>query len=164
MSRSLALFGIGLIFGAGVGFVVAASNGVELKGHDHGADAHNHGTHGEMTAHDHSQVVSYTAGPDAPAVEIQLHKDPMAGWNLHVMPRNFRFAPENASAADVDGEGHAHVYVNGEKLARLYANWTHIPALPHGAEVKVTLNTNSHSTLQVDGQPVEAKITVGVTH
>ncbi|MFY0310080.1 hypothetical protein ACFMBG_09325 [Leisingera sp. D0M16] len=159
MSRSLALFAIGLVFGGGAGFVIAAGNGVTFDGHDHGDLAHHGGDHGEMAAHDHSQAVSLAAGPDAPSVAVQLHKDPMAGWNLQVMPQNFRFAPENASAADVDGEGHAHVYVNGEKLARLYASWMHIPSLPEGAEVKVSLNTNSHSQLMVDGVPVEAKVT-----
>ena len=110
-------------------------------------------------AHDHSTAVSLPAGPDAPALKIEVLKDPMAGWNLQVTPQNFRFAPENASAADAVGEGHAHVYVNGEKLARLYANWMHIPSLPDGAEVKVSLNTNSHSPLMVERVPVEAKVT-----
>ncbi len=160
MSRSLALFAIGLIFGGGAGFVIAAGNGVTFDGHEHGSADHFGGGHGEMTAHNHSQAVSLAAGPDAPGVAIQLHKDPMAGWNLQVTPQNFRFAPQNASSADVDGEGHAHVYVNGEKLARLYANWMHIPALPEGAEVKVSLNTNSHKTLQVEGEPLEAKTSV----
>ncbi len=160
MSRSLALFAIGLVFGGGAGFVTAAGNGVTFDGHDHGAPAHHGGSHGEMASHNHARTVSLASGPDAPSVAIQLHKDPMAGWNLQVTPQNFRFAPQHASAADADGEGHAHVYVNGEKLARLYARWMHIPALPGGAEVKVSLNTNSHSALLVGGQPVEAKITV----
>lgn len=160
MSRSLALFAIGLVFGGGAGFVIAAGNGVTFDGHDHGAPADHGGGHTELAAHDHSRSVSLPAGPDAPSVAIRLHKDPMAGWNLQVVPQNFRFAPENASAADADGEGHAHVYVNGEKLARLYAGWMHIPALPGGAEVTVSLNTNSHSQLMVDGKPVEATLTV----
>lgn len=159
MSRSLALFAIGLVFGGGIGFVIAAGNGITFDGHDHGDPAHHGGGHAAMADHDHSTAISLPAGPDAPAVAIQLHKDPMAGWNLHVMPQNFRFAPENASSKDMPGEGHAHVYINGEKLARLYAEWIHIPSLPEGAEVKVSLNTNSHSALQVDGVAVEAKIT-----
>ena len=60
----------------------------------------------------------------------------------------------------MDGEGHALVYVNGDKLARLYANRMHIPALPEGAELKVSLNTNSHKALQVEGEPLEAKTSV----
>lgn len=161
MPRSLALFAIGLIFGGGAGFVTAAGNGITFDGHDHSDPAHHGSGHraGAM-AHDHAQPLDLPAGPGAPAVSIALHKDPMSGWNLQVMPQNFRFAPQNASAADRPGEGHAHVYVNGEKLARLYAGWMHIPALPEGAEITVSLNTNSHRPLTVGGAPVSAKAPV----
>ncbi|MCE8521503.1 hypothetical protein MB818_06450 [Ruegeria sp. 1NDH52C] len=163
MSRSLALFAIGLVFGGGAGFVTAAAYGVTFDGHDHG-DAAQHGAHDTAQGgHDHAQATHLPAGPDAPGVSVALTRDPMSGWNLHVSPQNFRFAPENASASDVPGEGHAHVYVNDVKLARLYSEWMHIPDLPKGpVEVKVSLNANSHSPLMVDGIPVEAVVTVQV--
>lgn len=161
MTRSLALFAIGLIFGGGVGFVTAAGNGITFDGHDHGDPAHHGSSHtSAVMTHDHSQPLDLPAGPDAPALSIALHKDPMSGWNLQVMPRNFRFAPQNASAADQPGEGHAHVYVNGEKLARLYARWMHIPPLPAGTDITVSLNTNSHRPLSVGGAPVSASAAV----
>ncbi len=163
MTRSLALFVIGLIFGGGAGFVLAAANGVTFDGHDHSDPLHHGGGHAEMAAHDHSNAIDMPSGSDAPGLEIDLIKDPMAGWNLHVQPQNFRFAPENASTADKPGEGHAHVYVNGEKISRLYGNWLHLTDLPAGvAEVEVSLNTNSHSALTVDGVPVSAKLTIQV--
>lgn len=160
MSRSLALFAIGLLFGGGIGFVTAAGNGITFDGHDHDDPAHHGGGHAGAMAHDHATAVDLPSGPDAPRVAIRLHKDPMSGWNLQVLPQNFRFAPQKASAENVPGEGHAHVYVNGEKLARLYAEWVHLPSLPAGAVVKVSLNTNNHSALTVEGQPVEATTTV----
>ena len=43
MDRSLALLGIGLVFGGGIGFLVAATNGVTLDGHEH--------DHGRMPTH-----------------------------------------------------------------------------------------------------------------
>lgn len=161
MSRSLALFAIGLVFGGGAGFLFAASNGITLDGHDHSDPSH----HGAAATHDHahSSAVNLPAGENAPRLEIELLKDPMSGWNLHVMPRNFRFSPENASLEDKPGEGHAHVYVNGTKLARLYGNWMHIPDLPKGeVEVEVSLNANSHSPLTVDDVPVSASVKVQV--
>lgn len=165
MSRSLALFGIGLVFGGGIGFVVAAGNGVTFDGHDH-TDPAQHGgaaTHAEAAAHDHSATVNMTPGDDAPDLDIRVIKDPVAGWNLNVLPRNFRFAPENASGQDRPGEGHAHVYVNGAKLARLYGNWLHIADLPKGeVEVKVSLNSNSHAALTIDNVPVTATQVVQV--
>ncbi|MEO3413036.1 hypothetical protein AAFO92_00125 [Roseovarius sp. CAU 1744] len=160
MSRSLALFAIGLIFGGGGGFVIAAGSGTTFDGHDHTDPAQHDGTT-EMAAHKHSAATNLPADSDTPSVAIQMIKDPMTGWNLRVTPHNFRFAPENASSADMRGEGHAHVYINGEKLGRLYANWIHLPSLPEGdVEVKVSLNGNSHSPLMVEGVPVEAKLIV----
>lgn len=170
MSRSLALFAIGLVFGGGIGFVIAAGNGVTFDGHDHanpdqhGGSAAQHtgaGEQAEMVAHDHIKAINFPAGPNAPGIEIAVIKDGMAGWNLQVVPHNFRFSPENASSLDNPGEGHAHVYVNGTKLARLYGTWMHLSDLPKGkVEVTVSLNTNSHSILTVDGTPVDASITV----
>ena len=163
MSRSLALFAIGLVFGGGAGFVLAGANGITFDGHDHSDPSHHSVSNAEAIAHDHSTPLNLTDGPDAPSVEIALTQDPMSGWNLQVLPQNFRFAPENASATDNPGEGHAHVYVNGEKLARLYGNWMHIAELPKGAvEVEVSLNTNGHSPLAVNNVPVSAKTTVQV--
>lgn len=163
MSRSLALFGIGLLFGGGAGFLMAASAGVTLDGHDH-ADPNAHGGGGHETVSNdhnshHGEPMALDAA-DAPAVRIAVTKDPMSGWNLQVMTDNFRFAPESASTAHVPGEGHAHVYVNGVKLSRLYASWMHLGDLPDGATIEVTLNSNDHKVFQVGGQSVTASHTL----
>ncbi|WP_281994378.1 hypothetical protein [Ruegeria faecimaris] len=163
MTRSLALFVIGLVFGGGAGFVIAAANGVTFDGHDHSDPSLHGASHTETMAHDHSTALNLPAGADAPTLDIALTQDPMSGWNLHVMPKNFTFAPQNASTADLAGEGHAHVYINGEKLARLYGSWMHLDQLPKGeVEVSVSLNSNSHSPLSVDNVPVRAAVTVQV--
>jgi len=162
MSRSLALFAIGLVFGGGAGFVIAASSGSTFESHDH-TDPAQHGGNMEMAAHDHSAATNLPADSDAPSVAIQMIKDPMAGWNLRVTPQNFRFAPENASTADVPGEGHAHVYINGEKLGRVYGPWLHIASLPKGeVTVEVTLNSNDHRPLSVNGTAISASTTLTV--
>jgi hypothetical protein len=94
---------------------------------------------------------------------MMLKPDPMAGYNLHVLVDNFAFSPEGASLAPVPGQGHAHVYINGEKHARLYGEWMHIASLPKGeVAVEVTLNSNDHRPLSVDGTQISAstKLTV----
>ena len=59
------------------------------------------------------------------------------------------------------GEGHAHVYVNGTKIARLYGTWMHIGSLPPGdVEVRVALSSNDHKALAVNGQPVQVAVAV----
>lgn len=163
MNRTLSLFVIGLIFGGGIGFTIAAGNGITFEGHDHSEPAH-HGTdHGGADhAMMHDTPIDVPAA-DAPQVAIMLHPDPMAGVNLQVTTDNFAFSPLNASGENVTGEGHAHVYINGEKLGRLYSEWMHLDGLPKGeVEVKVTLNTNDHRPLSVDGNPVAAIQTITV--
>ncbi len=171
MDRGLALFAIGLIFGGGIGFVIAAGNGVTFDGHDH-ADPSAHGgmqiDHAAMghggTDHEmmHDTPVEVAAG-NAPSVAIMLKRDPMAGYNLHVMTDQFSFSPEGASLAPVPGQGHAHVYVNGKKLGRLYGEWMHIATLPKGeVTVEVTLNSNDHRPLAVGGAPISARSTLTV--
>ncbi|MBV1866042.1 MAG: hypothetical protein KUG74_16625 [Rhodobacteraceae bacterium] len=150
MQRSLSLLIIGLFFGGGLGFLLAAANGVTLDSHDHSHDVAeteiNHDDHGDH----HDTAVSVAADENAPTLAIALHKDPMAGWNLEVKTTNFLFAPEHASMANADGEGHAHVYINGQKLGRLYGGWMHIGTLPKGeVDVTVSLNANDHSPLSV---------------
>lgn len=152
--RTLALFVIGLVFGGGIGFVTAAGMGVTFDGHDHADPAHHAGS-ADHAAHD-SQL-DFGDGGSALGLSMDLTKDPVAGYNLHLRGLNgFTMAPQNAGLANVPGEGHAHVYVNGTKIARLYGQWFHIPALPSGENrVTVTLNANDHSTYTLDGDPIE---------
>ena len=155
----LALLLIGLVFGGGIGFVVAAGTGATLDGHDHAE----HGSEATVTGHDaHAGTREHQAphplplDPDVPTIGISLTRDAVSGWNLKVATRNFVFAPERAGAAHAAGEGHAHVHVDGAKIARLYGPWMHLPALSPGATVEVTLNANDHRPLAVHGHAVTA--------
>ena len=95
--------------------------------------------------------------PTPPAMKVAVHKDPKAGWNLQVQVENFRFAPEHASTAHVSGEGHAHLFIDGKKVTRLYGEWYHIPTLAPGThKITVTLNANSHEDLTINGKPISA--------
>lgn len=105
--------------------------------------------------HDRFDVPANSA---APSVVIHAAKDVNGGWNLHLMTTNFTFTPENSGKEDVVGEGHAHIYVNGKKVARVYSNWFHIN-LPKGAnKVKVTLNTNSHKEYFFEDKIIQHEI------
>lgn len=159
MDRRMMLLVIGLVFGSGIGFLMAASYGVTLNGHDHVTD------HGEMATDGHAhaamQPIVLASRANAPTLAVRAIKDPMSGWNLEVGVTNFRFAPQNASLDHVDGEGHAHVYVNGEKIARLYGNWFHIESMPEGdVTVEVALNSNDHRPLNVGAAPLRVSVQV----
>ena len=157
MNRGLPLFAIGLIFGGGLGFAIAAGNGITFDGHDHGADGHANKAGSEAHTKMHAAPRDLPA-TDAPEVTLDLSADPHAGYNLWVRTRNFTFAPRAAGLEHVAGEGHAHVYVNDVKLARLYGEWMHIEDLPPGeVTVKVVLTGNDHRPFAVAGQAITAE-------
>ncbi|MFD2741407.1 hypothetical protein ACFSUD_17685 [Sulfitobacter aestuarii] len=163
MDRALVLFAIGLVFGGGIGFAIAAGNGITFDGHDHG-DASAHAaaaTDGqESSEHEklHQRMLEISA-VDAPEVSLLLNEDPLSGYNLQIKTRNFEFAPAEAGLQNAEGRGHAHVHVNGTRIARLYGPWLHIPALPEGeALIEVTLTANDHRTLAVAGNPISASV------
>ena len=79
--------------------------------------------------------------------------------NLHIMTTGFVFAPEQVNGPVTPGTGHAHIYVNGTKIARAYSAWFHLGDLPAGATIRVTLNANDHSHWAVDGTPLIEEIT-----
>jgi hypothetical protein len=95
--------------------------------------------------------------PNRPAVELIVHTDAKKGWNLQVQTEHFRWAPEHVNLAHVPGEGHAHLYVNGKKLTRLYGEWYYLEHLrPGDNRITVTLNANSHDDYAINGEPVFA--------
>jgi hypothetical protein len=112
----------------------------------------------EKKAMEHPRYI-ITSGP-APKVEIHSKKDLMGGWNLHFMTSNFTFTPENAGAEDVPNTGHAHLYVDGKKVARVYGNWFHLD-LPKGThQVKVGLTTNSHKDYYQNDKAIEDHVEI----
>lgn len=103
------------------------------------------------------------AGKTIPTVSIMAQKDSMSGFNIHVTAQNFSFTPEKAGTDAVPGQGHAHVYVNGTKVMRLYGEWAHIPgeAFADGENtISVTLNANDHSDWLVNGEHIQASTVV----
>ena len=158
MPKRFIMLIIGLFFGAGGGFLLAAANDATLSGHDHAQD---HGAI-ETSSHDHSAFLEIPSDQAAPTITAQLHDDGPGSWNLHVITTNFTFAPQNVNGAHVPGEGHAHIYIDGVKLARIYGPWFHLSDVPENAkELRVTLNANSHETLSFNNAPIEARVSLG---
>lgn len=98
---------------------------------------------------------------NAPGASVRVVKDALSGWNVYLTPRNFRFAPEKVNQANTANEGHAHLYLNGKKLTRLYGTSFHIDNMKPGRNVvTVTLNANDHSDLLLAGKPITAEAIV----
>ena len=99
----------------------------------------------------------------APSVALDVTADEHGGWNLHLRTERFAFTPEKVNREAAGGEGHAHVYVDDEKFARIYSEWYYLPAsaVPEGEhQLLVTLNADDHSVWAVGGEPVTATATV----
>ena len=164
--RALALFAIGLIFGGGLGSVTAAGLGVVVDGHDH-ADPVQHSTgmdHTGMADHGitHDTPLDVETA-NVPSLEIELIRDPMAGYDQHVLIEDLTVAPEQTSREHAQVQGHARFDVNGEKQGRLYGPWVYPAALPKGEiTVEVVLSLNSHQPLAADDAPVKASTTLEI--
>lgn len=171
--NKFAIFGVLTIGVTGlVGLAPLAAHEAGTEGHagEHHSDhapgqTKPHGSAGGE--HQHSSL-EVPAGYPVPTVSLVAHPDSRRGWNLEMQVTNFKLAPEHVNQADqISGsemlEGHAHLYLDGVKITRLYGNWYYLESLPAGIhEVSVGLNTNSHAMLMHNGQPIEAKVMIEV--
>lgn len=141
-----------LILALGISVATASAHaGDSEQKHDHSA-MHKH-------AHKALDVSNYASRP---SLSLEVLKDKMKGWNIHLITENFRFAPEHVNEEVVEGEGHAHVYIN-DKKTRLYGNWIHVGSLPKGENIiRATLNANNHAELAIGDKPITAEISVKV--
>jgi len=100
----------------------------------------------------HHQAIDVSSHNFVPAVNIEAIKDNKEGWNLKIVTENFDFAPQEVNQESSINQGHGHLYINGEKITRIYGNLYHISDLPKGEnEIKITLNTNLHEDLIYQG-------------
>jgi hypothetical protein len=93
-----------------------------------------------------------------PSVDIRVIKDAKSGYNIQLITKNFKFAPEKVNKENVMNEGHAHIYINGVKN-RVYSEWYHVEdeklTQPIN-QIRATLNANDHSEYAVNSRPIEA--------
>ncbi|MEU8839416.1 hypothetical protein AB0D97_09830 [Streptomyces roseus] len=97
----------------------------------------------------------------APEVRLAARPDSEDGWNLQLTVENFRFTPDSTGGAALPGAGHAHLELDGRKLARLYGPWVHLPAaqVPDGAHtLTVRLYADDHTAWAVAGKPIEGTL------
>lgn len=133
--------------------------------HDHeDGDDHHHEDgddhdHADDHDHDHSMMLDLSGEAAIPSVDVQLIPMEDGGYNLRVQTLNFEFAPQRVGMDHVPGEGHAHLYINGEKITRIYGEWYYLETLPEGAqEISVGLYANNHQALAVDGVAINATV------
>ena len=99
-----------------------------------------------MDGHHHGQAETVEA-TEGMTVSVEAVLDPVAGVNVRLATESFTFAPEQAGLDHVPGVGHAHLYLDGVKLGRLYGEHYHIGDIGPGERtIRVTLNANTHAS------------------
>jgi hypothetical protein len=116
---------------------------------------------GTGSHHGHLKQIEIEDITHVPVLNIIAKPDSSSGWNIQVLITNFRFSPENAGKKHVPGQGHAHLYVDGKKVARLYSPWFHLAPLSPGKHtLAVTLNANSHEEYAFKGNSISQQIEI----
>ena len=96
---------------------------------------------------------------EAPTASLEIVKDPTGGFNVHVVTTNFKWRPEMASMKYVPGEGHAHVFLDGRKIMRIYNDWFHLNTFQFATRAGEQLLTiefvgNDHAPYTIQGSPI----------
>lgn len=113
-----------------------------------------HGGNGEAS------ICRVQEGEPSPSLAIAVEPEG-DGWRVVLDTREFRFAEALVDGTHVPGTGHAHLYVDGVKIGRVYEKVATIPALPPGEHiVRVTLNSNDHRTYLVNDKAVTATVEI----
>ena len=117
-------------------------------------------TNGAISVHEISQEA-------APRVTLEIQKDPTGGFNVHVVTTNFVWRPEMASMQHVPGEGHAHVYLDGRKIMRIYNDWFHLNTYQFSTKpgeqlLSIEFVGNDHAPYTIQGLPVGVEQIVDV--
>ena len=127
---------------------------IQAQTHSHDNHTHQDEMSSEEAHHEH-KMIAIPENVPIPKVELIVHKDAIEGWNLEIKTTNFYFAPATVNKDSVYNNGHAHLYINGKKVTRIYSNWFYLQKLPSGEnEIKVTLNTNKHEDLMYQGKMI----------
>lgn len=120
------------------------------------------GTADEGSEHTHP-ILNVKADVPQPTITHLIYPDKKDGYNIQILTQNFSFTPARINGDVKDNEGHAHLYLNGEKIARLYSHWYHIPSsmLATGMNyMTVTLNANDHSEWAINNVPISSTVRV----
>jgi hypothetical protein len=117
-------------------------------------------TNGTISIHEIAQET-------APQVTLKIQKDPTGGFNVQVVTSNFVWRPEMASMQHVPGEGHAHVYLDGRKIMRIYNEWFHLNTYQFSTRsgeqlLSIEFVGNDHAPYTIQGLPVGAEQIVDV--
>lgn len=106
-------------------------------------------------------VIDVSEEENIPTINLQVTNDEMDGWILRIETDRFEFSPQESGSEHKMGEGHAHLYINNRKSARIYSEWYHIGDLPPGNNtIRVTISTNNHKDYMVDNEIISDEVEI----
>lgn len=110
----------------------------------------------------HDELLNITADETPPEIAITAAEN-RGEWTITVETTNITLSNQDVDNPHQTGIGHAHLYLNGLKLQRMYSTTATIGALPPGEHIlRVTLNTNDHRAYAIDNIPISATTTLVV--
>lgn len=118
-------------------FIIALASLV-FSSHNNRLLAHEQEQHNTTQELMHHEMVNIPDNQPISNVDLIVHEDAKQGCNLEIKTTNFQFAPEKVNQEGTLNEGHAHLYINGEKITRIYDNWYDLSELKPGInEIKI---------------------------
>ncbi|MGS0536250.1 hypothetical protein [Pseudoalteromonas sp. SaAl2] len=123
---------------------------------------------------DHSHLpIAVPDNATVPALSLTLEADVMSGYNLSINTKGYIFMPPPTGlnmmqlmSADLDEsthqlKGHAHLYINGVKIQRVYGKYVHLPADLFSAglnTISITLNNHGHMYWTANNKKIVATL------
>lgn len=99
-----------------------------------------------------------------PRLSLEITEDSMSGYNLELTVDNYVFEIPNGMAQSGVLAGHAHLFINGKKIQRMYGVKFHLPSsyFVEGVnQITVSLNDHDHgSWLLEDGKEANATLLI----
>jgi hypothetical protein len=109
--------------------------------------------------------VFLTIPEGAPVPTIAVTAEPLKGgrYRLYLEARHFVFTDVCLNHATSSLEGHAHVHVNGQKVASAFTPWVELGPLPPGVhQIDVVLRGQDHRPLASQKGLIRAEVTINV--
>lgn len=132
----------------------------------------------DQNDHSHKPITIPEKSPH-PTLSIEIYKDAISGYNLKIITNYYSLVVPPKEILNISKlmlptinketgfiEGHAHLYLNGKKIRRLYAYDTHIPdelLLKGINQITVSINNHAHMYWVIDEKPILATLFIDPT-
>lgn len=107
---------------------------------------------GAMCGGNHVEIAGYESIPE---ITMDMSQDEDGKYVVTIDTDNFTWAEEGTIASTDLAQGHAHIYIDGEKLSATYAPEYELPEMEAGVyEVSVSLVSADHRELLLNNIPI----------